>query len=207
MHFSYTTLNMLQTSSHGWLNKVMGIPQEDKVYFREGTEGHRIIQDHVSGRKVDPRLSYLDIHFPIVEKRDFDPDTKFSITVDGYQIIGFYDGLKPKGWLEIKLSSTPWRISQYVKSPQRWIYAYADPRLEVATLVTGSRNPDDWATQHLQVMEIPATEKDREKGLEFIRKGIEVFESGDFTGGLDDDGFCNDHRCLWGKNCQFRRPL
>lgn len=207
MHFSYSTLNMLRTSSHGWLNKVAGIEQEDKIYFREGKAGHRIIQDHVSGRKLDPRISYLDLHFPIVETRDFDPKTKFSFEVDGYEIIGFYDGLKPKQWLEIKLSSTTWTIGKYARSPQRWIYAYANPGLESAVLVTGSRNPDDWKQQHLQCMDVPATAHDREKGLEWMREGIKIFESGDFTGGLDEQGYCHDRNCNWGKNCMFRRPL
>lgn len=207
LHFSYSTLNMLQTNSHCWINKMLKIKQEDKSYFRAGHEGHKIIQDHVAGRKKDERINYLVDEFPITEAHDFDINCKFSIQVGGYEVIGYLDGDDPanKRFLEIKLSGTPWSMMKFKNSMQRKIYGLAKPDYTSSVLLTGSLNPNEWERNHLKRYPVPITQKDRDDAKAWILSGIAIFENGDFNGGLDEDGRCTDPRCPWGKSCHFKQ--
>lgn len=206
MHFSYSTLNMLRTHSHCWINKQMGIKPEQKWYFTAGTEGHDLIQKHVSNAKKDPRLEGLEEYFPIVEKRPFDPDCKFSFMFEGYEIIGFFDGknYETRHFLEIKLSGQPWSIGKFKRAVQRKIYAVAEPVFTHATLITGSLHPNEWKQTPPKVYTIENTDKDREEAKKWLSEGIEIFENGDFNGGLDESGRCTDPRCPWGNKCHFK---
>jgi len=205
IHFSYSSINLLYTASHNWINKQLGIKQEDKPYFTAGKHGHQIIQDHVSGKCKDARIDYIKDYFPIVERYDFDPQCKFSFDVDGYDFIGFFDGknYEDKKSLEIKLSGTPWTLKKFQDLMQRKIYSIAQPDFTEAILLTGSLKPDDWATTRLKRYAVELTERDRKDALEWIRGGLQIFESGDFSGGLTD-GVCLNPRCNWGSNCSFK---
>lgn len=207
LHFSYSSLNDLISCPHSWINKMMGIKKPDYGYFKEGKEGHRIIQDHIGGIKPYSKIEYLTERFSIVEEKEFDPRCKFEIFIDGYSIIGFLDARdeKEKKIGEIKLSSSPWSQGKFRSSPQRKIYALAHPECERSILITGSRNPDEWDTNKLIIRELQITKKDREEAEEWIKKGLQIFENGDFTGGLDENGRCIDPRCPYGNNCYARQ--
>ena len=206
IHFSYSTISDLMVCSHSWINRLMKKKKPWLEAFKLGKEGHRIIQDHIGGIKADPRLEYLTEKFSIVEKTDFDPATKFNIRVKGYSVIGYLDAHDPEGKKigEIKLSSSPWSQGKYRESPQRKIYALAFPQYTKGILITGQKEPEKWATDHLKVRELDLTAKDREEALAWLTKGIEIFEEGDFNGGLDEEGRCTDNRCPYGNNCHFR---
>jgi len=215
LHFSFSTLNNLMKCSHSWINKTMGIKVPHRDYFDKGKEGHRVIQDHVSGRKKDERIAWLTEEFPIVEKRDFDPDCKFDISIGGYSIIGFLDLQDPakKRYGEIKLSGVPWSLGKYKDSIQRKIYSLAFPQYKTGMLITGPFDPNQWKQREvegekmsdLKVMEWPLTEQDRKEATEWIKKGLAIFEAGDFNGGLDPDtGRCIDRGCPYMENCHFK---
>lgn len=206
IHFSYSTLNDLIICSHSWINKLKKIKKPWVEAFRDGKEGHRIIQDHIGGIKADPRIDYLTERFSIVEKTDFDPQCKFEIRVRGYLIIGYLDAHDPEeGKIgEIKLSNSPWSQGKYRESPQRKIYALAFPKYKRGILITGSRKPDEWSTDKLKVRELALTQQDRDEAIVWIEKGLAIFEEGDFNGGLDEEGRCTDNRCPYGNNCHFR---
>ena len=198
---------MLRTASHCWINKMMKIQPEQYDYFTAGKEGHRIIQDHVAGIKKDPRLAFLTEVFPIVERRDFDPDCKFKMEIRGYDFIGFYDGKDPayKRFLEIKLSSSPWTLGKFKDAIQRKIYALAEPTYTEAMLITGSLKPDEWIITKPKIMTVDLTKADRDEAMQWINEGIDIFENGDFNGGLDENGRCNLGRgCPWGDACHFK---
>ena len=204
---SYSTINMLYEASHNWINKQMGIKQEDKIWFTQGKEAHRIIQDHVSGRKKDPRLEHITFHFPIVEEEDFDERTKFIIKVnEEYQVRGYMDGfnLETKQMLEIKSSSTLWTAGKYATLMQRKVYALGRPDMVEGVLITCSRDPNKWAVEKPKTVIVQMTDADRAEAKEWIAKGIEIIEKGDFKGGLDEHGRCTNPRCLYGKNCLFK---
>lgn len=211
LHFSFSTLNMLRTCSHCWINKMMGIKAEQTTSMTEGKDGHKILQGHLSGQKKDDRLKWLEENFPIVETRDFDPLCKFDITVEGYSVIGYLDAQDPdrKRFGEIKLSSTPWSLKKFQDSPQRKIYSLAFPQYETAVLFTGSKNPDEWCKSdgskgQMFVFDVPCTQRDRDEAEQWIKEALKIFMDGDFNGGLDQEGRCVERYCPWGNNCHFK---
>lgn len=222
LHFSYSTLRMLKEYSHCWINKQLKIKPEERWYFTEGKDGHRIIQDHIGGIKKDPRLAFLEERFSQVEERDFDEKMKFTLNIDGYKIIGFADAKDPLGSPkrigEIKLSSTLWTIKKYQDSIQRKIYSLAFPDYPLSVLITGSRNPNEWCQwagipgesdplpkkNKFALFDVPNTEKDKKDAEKWIKEGLAIFEAGDFNGGLDENGRCISRDCPWGANCHFK---
>lgn len=212
IRLSYTSLNNLH-NGHEWLNKQMGIPLPDYPFLREGKEAHRIIQDHVSGKKKDKRLKHIEIEFPIVEEKDFDERCKFSFNIESqtgkYEIIGFIDGLdkKNKRFLEIKTSGKAWSMKKFRDSTQRKLYALADPTFKDAYIITGNKDPEAWDKDPLKLYSVSVTADDRAYAIDWILKGIEILEEGDFSGGLKD-GKCTG--CFWNMdrykdiaNCNF----
>lgn len=195
----------------------MGAVVPENIYLKEGKAGEIIITGHLSGKKADKRIEYLDLSFPIVEEKQFDDRLRFkkTITVDGieYLIQGFADGLNPKvsTRLEVKLSSTPWSLGRFEKSYQRKMYIWLDNgKYKTDYLITGLRDPNTWATQKLQVSRIQTTPKDGQDAFEWVMKGIErlknakeIMASGDKSTGLVD-GRCISPFCLYGVNCQFK---
>lgn len=211
MRLSYSSLNNIH-NGHEWLNKQMGIPVPDYPFLSEGKEAHRIIQDHISGKKKDPRLKHIEIEFPIVEEKDFDERCKFTFQVTPeYEIFGYIDGLDPKNkrFCEIKTSSTPWSMTKFRDAMQRKIYSFALLDYEEAYLITGKKDPEKWSNGDLpKVYSIKITQKDRDDAWAWIADGIAKLEAGDFSGGLDENGKCTG--CFWNMdrypelaNCHF----
>lgn len=215
MKLSYSSLNNIM-NGHEWLNKQLGIPVPNYPFLTEGKEAHRIIQGHVSGKKKDKRLAHIEIHFPIVEEKDFDERCKFSFNVtgkdEGYEIFGFIDGLDPdnKRFLEIKTSSTPWSMTKFRDAMQRKLYSLALLDYKEAYLITGKKDPEKWSNGDLpKVYSLKITKKDRDGAKAWIADAIARLEMGDFGGGLDDNGKCTG--CFWNMdryqdiaNCHFR---
>lgn len=212
LQLSYSTINMLYQASHNWLNKQMGLKPEDHDYYHQGKEAHRIIQDHVSNKKIDDRLLHINFLFPIVEEVDFDKRCKFEFPLEvtglknEYSMIGFMDGMnnEEKRILEIKISSVPWSVLKFQQLIQRKIYSLARPDLTETICITGLRDPEQWKTDKPKVFKIPNTDQDRKEAMGWILGGIKIIESGDFKGGLDENGKCTDPRCYYGVNCQFK---
>lgn len=219
MRLSYSSLNNLH-NGHEWLNKQMGIPVPDYPFLKDGEMAHRAIQNHVSGKQRHPSLTHIEIKFPLVEPDmdssnprywDLKEVTKFSfmLTPD-YEIFGYIDGLdkKNKRFLEIKTSSVDWSMKKFRDAMQRKVYAMALPDFEEAYLITGRKDPDAWSDQPPKLYSLKLTEKDRNDAHAWIVKGIEILESGDFSGGLDKEGRCTG--CFWNMsgyehlaNCHF----
>ena len=206
---SYSSLNILHTCRHNWINKTMGIPQEEKPFFEKGKQLHRIIQDHVARIKVDKDLKHILIEFPIVEQVDFDPRCKFTFrwpyAGETYDFIGFIDGLDPenKRFLEIKSGVKMWSVGQFQKAIQRKIYALARPDFQEAYLITCLSDLTEWKTTPPKLFKVPLTDQDRKDATDWINAGIEILNSGDFMTDLVN-GKCFDPYCYWGKNCQFK---
>jgi hypothetical protein len=217
IYLSYSSLNQLHNSSHEYLNKLLGAEVPEIIYLTEGKVGHRIIQAHVSGKKKDSRLSYLNITFPIVEERDFDDRLRFvkTLNLGGVEYIfqGFADGLNPylKQRLEIKLSSTPWSIGKFEKSYQRKLYVWFDKTYKDDYLITGPRDPNVWDKQKLELMHLSPTDKDVKDAEDWVMKGIALLKdiktaikNREKSSGLSQDGKCINRWCLYSYNCQFK---
>lgn len=206
---SFSTINncLQPENSHNWLNKQMGIQVPDNQYFRDGKRDHTIIQQHLSGKKIDPRLVHIDYTFPIVEEVDFDPRCEFFYPItNGFQIHGFCDALDPQNlrFAEIKTSGTMWTVGQFKRSIQLKIYALAHPQFKEAIGITALLDESQWDAVKPKVYKIPLTDRDRVEASKFILDGISVLQKGDFKGGLNEEGKCTDYRCYYGENCQFK---
>lgn len=206
---SYSTINncLQPTNSHNWINKQMGLKPEERPEWKLGTEGHRIIQQHLCGKVLHPALSNIKYTFPIVEEEDFDPRTKIVIKIsESIEVIGFIDAIDPDGKRigEIKLSSTPWMPKKYIDSYQRRIYALAFPEFTEAILFTGYKEPERWDKSPLKVYPIPLSDQDRKEAEAYIMDAVKLIEAGDFSGGLDSDGVCRNRYCYYGCNCSFK---
>jgi len=207
IRLSYSTVNncLQPENSHNWLNKMMGLVPEERLEWNEGKEGHKVVQLHLCGKKTDKRLSHIKYSFPIVEEKDFDERCKFEFQINNYQFIGYYDGLnrKDKRVVEIKLSSNPWSLMQFQNLIQRKIFSLANVWKETIC-ITGYRDMKLWKDNPLKYFTVPTTKKDEQDAANWILSGIEVLESGNFKGGLNEFGKCTDPRCYFGANCNFR---
>lgn len=209
VQLSYSTIaNCLQpNNSHNWISKQMGLKPQERPEWKQGTEGHRIIQAHVSREMLNKNLSHLDsFYFPVVERVDFDKNCKFWFEFSpGYSMIGYFDGInEPEHrMLEIKLAGEPWSIGKFNDLIQRKIYSIAKPTITELICITGLRDPELWGITPPKVYKVPMTENDRSAARTWIQNGINVLESGDFSGGLTD-GVCTDPRCYFGDNCSFK---
>ncbi len=225
VRLSYTSLSALH-NGHEWLNKQMGIKVPEYPFLKEGKDDHRILQDHVSGKKKHKHLSHIKKSFPIVEEVDFDERCKFSFRIKvgtalatvpidkikktEYEIIGFYDGRTEdySRTMEGKFSSTPWSPGKFKKDIQRKIYALSNERIKEQFIITGQRNLDRWKDEPPEIYKLKPTKQDKLDAIEWIMKGVKILEKGDFTGGLDKNGKCTD--CFWNMaryrdiaNCNF----
>lgn len=193
---SYSALNTLHEASHQWVNKQMGLKIPDYPFLAEGKHAHRLIQDHVSGKKKRQDLKHIKIRFPIVEEVDFDERCKFSFPMTSgkskYLMRGFYDG-RTKDYsriLEIKSSSTPWSMGKFRKAVQRKIYGLSNTKIKEAYLITCARNVDKWEKEPPKIYKVAYTPKDYSDAIKWITDGINILLKGDFTGGLDKKGKC-----------------
>ncbi len=178
IYLSYTTLNDLITCPHSWLCRQMGLSKKTFGFMTEGKEAHRIIQAHVSGKQLDPRLEKITVKFPIVEETDQDEKTHFEFAFNKkYGVHGYLDGLDLENGriLEIKTSSTPWSMNKFYQLMQWRIYALSNSVYKEAWFITTTRDLKKPNTFMLNI-----TEKDKEKALKYIQMGIDIIESGKF---------------------------
>lgn len=203
-------MRLLHECPHNYLNKINKIPQPESDALVEGKAAHRIMQDHVCGKKPHEDFEHIDLHFPIVEHFDFDPRCKFEVPFQEHTIIGFIDGLdkpvqyNPTRMLEGKFSSSPWSLNKYKNDPQRKIYGWAVRSLTEAYLITGKRRPEEWKTHKIKTARVPFVTKDYADAEEWMLFAINKIKNGDFLSDLVD-GICVNPRCYWGENCMFKK--
>ncbi len=205
---SYTTLNMLHTANHNWVNKMLGRIVPDRPEFRHGRLLHRIIQDHVSGIKTHPVLK-IPYTFDVVEVVDFDIKCKIKVRMSNkYEVIGYLDGFNTveNTSLEIKTGTKMWSLGQFQRSKQRCIYSLGKRELRENILITCNNYPCVWEHTPPKIYKIPVIQKDLDDAMTWIEQGIKIIEKGYFGGGLTD-GRCLDPRCYYGDNCFFKNNV
>ena len=73
MIISCSSLNSFYECPRSYLNKQLRLRTVEFDYFKYGKEGHKIVQEHISRKKLDDRLvDKLQYYFPIVEEKDYD---------------------------------------------------------------------------------------------------------------------------------------
>lgn len=198
---SYSTVKMLHEASHIWVNRMLGIPRVDYPWFQEGRRLHRIVQDHVSGKKTVKALSEFTDRFPLVEEVDFDPRMKFTMPYKGeYELFGFVDGMDKDSMrlLEIK-TGTMFSYQKFLRSMQRKLYQMAFMGYSVV-LFTCDHEVTPYKTYETK----PITAAEVQEVTRWIDEGIAIIESNVFTGGLDASGKCALRYCEQGDKCHFR---
>jgi len=212
---SYSSLAQVIKCPKSWLCKINGYETHDFKWFKEGKDIHAIIQEHVSGTKEHSFLTQCgitkDYHFPMVEEKDFDEKMKFTFEVvaDGVPFLmrGYLDGLNPeiKRGLEIKSGSALWSLGDFIKSPQRRIYALALD-LKDMLLITVKRDMNLWETdpkRSLKKYLVPTTELDKKSAMEFIKLGCHIILKSEYKAPENRNcfnciykGSCEDSLCL-----------
>lgn len=206
MKFSFSTLNMLLEHPHCWINRQSGVKKAEYDFFKEGRDGHHLIQQHVCGKALHPKLHHIEDRFDVVEEKDFDERTHFQFNHGEYVIHGYHDGrdTHTHRQLEIKLSANPWSILKFRDAAQRKVYALSEPDCVKQVLITGPRDPNKWSDRTVKRYVLDTTDKDRKDAIAWIEKALTVFENGDFLTDLED-GRCTDRYCLYGSNCLFKQ--
>lgn len=207
---SYTSISGLHEHPHYWLNRMMGAKMPEWEFFKAGKLGHRLVQDHVSGIKLDDRIKDFNYSFPMVEECDFDKKMNFRIQInEKYEVQGFFDGLNLEEAMSLEIKTGAiWSLGKFQKSFQRKIYALLKPDIKKQVMFTAPADPNKWAVEKPKIWTINPTQADRDEALAYILDGIAILESGVFTTDLveSSDGrfMCTDPRCLYGENCQFK---
>ena len=165
----------------------MGLEKSQPEFFKWGREKHRIVQDHVSGKKKDGRL-FVDgkdllPYFPVVEEVDFDPNLKFTSPIfwrdiPEYTLLGYMDGknVEEGNMLELKFSSKPWSGRRFNESMQWRFYALCNDWIKNVYLFTS-----DWDFVSPKLYYSEVQEEDKEMARTWIDGAISIIESGNFT--------------------------
>lgn len=190
---SYTTLSNLHISPHSYINKMMGIETPENEYMTKGKSVHQIIQDHFSGKKIDPRLSNWNFKFNKVEyhcRKEY----------GNYLLHGFLDAANfaTKEFLEIKSSSKPWSQSQFYNLIQAPYYALVSGLKKVVFLTC------DFDLKNIKIFTQEFSDRDLHKAQGWADEAIKIIESGEFRSDLDATAHCDNPRCPYGSNCWFR---
>lgn len=212
---SYSTLNDLYKWRHSWLNKLMGLPKRKYAPFEEGKEIHRVLLDHMGGIKLDERISKREkedkrFQLPkltVIEKVDFDPDTKRYIEIDDkYALVTFIDGSNlPELVVEIKSSNTAWTLGKFRDLMQRKIYSIAYPEAKRTVLVSSGRRLLMPGWQYtIKVFSTDHSKADKDEAMGWIKSGIAIIEKGDFEPDEKELELIKDpyNKC-WYENCPW----
>lgn len=217
VRLSYSTIKDLYEMPHTWFNKQMGLKTRELPVFAEGKAVQKVILEHISGKKIDPRIKaredlpvgdprHLKLPvFGVVEEKDFDPRLKIEFDVDEkYFIVGWPDALdkeiEPTLIGDVKAYNGGFGASNLRDSFQWKIYACAHPSARKVVYISAVRDLTDpnWADT-IKPVGIDIEEMHRAKALAWIRGGIRMIESGEY---LEDKPQERYRKCLY-IGCEF----
>jgi CRISPR/Cas system-associated exonuclease Cas4 (RecB family) len=187
---SYSTINNLYESPHSWINKQLGIEQPTSEAMAAGKVAHKILQDHVTGVKLDPRIP-LELSFKQAEYNCFAPYN------DKFSLYGFIDciSFNSKTFMEYKTSSSPWSQQKFDKLMQIPFYGLCT-NFRKAFMVTSTKDLTGFKTFYKVI-----TEDEINNVKKWIDGAIYIIEKGDFFTDLDENKKCKG--CNWGQSCYF----
>jgi len=188
---SYSSLYDLHISPHSWLNKQLGVVKETTPAMEKGKELHKLIQDHVAGKK-DTRLSAIEWEFPTAEfhcRKDWN---------EKYQLHAYLDGCNfaSKTFMEVKTGKNAWTQGRFNDLIQAPYYAFVS-NLHKCYFVTC-----DFDLKTIKTFYKEFTPDDLEKARKWAEDGIKILE-GDLKADLVD-GKCLLERCPYGNKCFFK---
>jgi CRISPR/Cas system-associated exonuclease Cas4 (RecB family) len=177
VRLSYSMMNELFLCPHTYINKINGLKRYTNQAMKDGTQVHRIIQEHVSGKTKNELLKDLPL-FEKVETKDLDEKMKVEFHIDDkYYFVGYVDGLDPKTgrMLEIK-SGKKWSIGDFNRLMQWRLYSYVLPHYKTVYMVNTPRKVEEWSEYNVNVYQKDVTEKDIEMAKKYIDKAIYTIE-------------------------------
>lgn len=176
IELSFTTMNALIHEPHTFLCKyVHGLETFRTPAQEQGSQSHRIVQDHVSGRAEHPGLAHLPF-FPHVERQDFDSLTKVHMPInEDFSFIGYVDGLNPQAgqFLEIKTGSR-WGLQRFLELAQWKLYAAALPDYREVVFVNCPGAPETWSRERVALFRHRIRPENREFARVFIEHAIGI---------------------------------
>jgi len=178
IRLSYSTINELFAEPHTYLNKIMGIPRHTSQAMEEGKSAHKIIQEHVSGKKLNPLLDKLP-QFGIVETMDRDSKTEIKYQInDKYYLIGYADGidLKTNSLLEVK-SGKKWTPLEFARLMQWRLYLLGLPDIKTVYLVNTPRLESDWNSDNIRIFKTTVVKNDIKNAKEYLQRAIYMIEN------------------------------
>jgi hypothetical protein len=176
IQLSYTTLNALIHEPHTFICRYqLNLPKFTTLFLERGKDLHRIVQDHVSGRKEHPALAHLP-YFPHVEQTEYDRmmEVRFPINEE-YSFHGFLDGMNPqtRQFLEIKTGSH-WSKDRFLRLVQWKLYAVARPAYTDVVFVNCPASERAWTPRSIAVYTHRITERDKAEAQAFIDHALDV---------------------------------
>ena len=201
IQLSFSTINscLQPSNSHCYINKMLGRKIPENEAMKKGKE----LQDYIKAHQKD----FPDLKGFQIGGSEMDKEMKVSILLKKgkYQLIGYIDGKRGENSnlevLEIKTSTKFWPISQFYNSPQIGLYSIMTGAKKIVAM-TALSDLSLWPMQPPKMYEIDVTKKMREKAEKWLLDAIELYERGDFTGGLED-GVCKGW-CNYGNNCFYK---
>jgi len=178
-NLSYSTMNAVINEPHVWLCKQMGLKTYQTNAMAEGKAAHRIIQDHVSGVKINEALAKKNLPtFSIVEEKEWDDRLKTTFEInDKYSFHGWLDGKEPErgDLLEIKTGKS-WSVGEFARLVQWKLYAVGEPKYKKIYFVNAPRDPEIWMPETIKIFAQDLTPEHAKAAQDFITKAIDIIE-------------------------------
>ncbi len=206
MILSYSFINNITQCPHIYLNKINENKNDPSTLpitssnMTKGRDTHEFVLSHLSGDKRQLLLEKLP-DLPIVEKFSFDKSIELrSPFSGGHELVGFVDA-RNADWskaADVK-SGKKWSAGDFNKLMQWRVYAYLQPKIEKFYLINTPFVEKDWKPEDVLVFSVDISDKDRNDGREFIKRGVEIMDNI----GEQELFYEGHHPFCWYPNCMY----
>jgi len=196
---SYSLINSIISCPHTYLNRLLGMKQITSSNMAKGIAAHDRIKNHLTGQAPHEKLTKLP-DFPIVERESFDPQIKIIKDLGKYEVVGYVD-FRTDDWKKVgdAKSGKKWSVGDFQRLMQWRVYSYLKPEIEKFYLVNVPFDQNAWNDTNVLIFNTDVTQSDRDKGKDFIDKGIYVIEH------IKDQElkYEGHHPACWYADCSF----
>lgn len=193
-------LNEIINCPHIYLNRVNKLPKHTSENMKKGSLTHDYLNDHFTGKNPNILLRNAPA-LPIVERESFDKQIEIRISYsDKYDLVCFVDA-RNEDWSIVAdfKSGKKWTLGDFARLDQWRVYCFANPAIKYFYLINVPFDPKDWNQDTVKIYNTDVTDQDRQKGKDFIEKGIKIIENiGDQE--LKYEGH---HPFCWYPTCTF----
>lgn len=193
-------LNEVINCPHIYLNRVNKLPKHTSENMKKGQLAHDYLNDHFTGKTINKLLSDVP-PLPIVERQSFDKQIEIRVSYSNkYDLVCFVDA-RSQDWSTVAdfKSGKRWTTGDFSRLEQWKLYCWANPLIKKFYLINVPFDPKDWNKENVMIYNTDVTDKDRQKGKEFIEKGIKIIEN------IADQvlNYEGHHPYCWYPDCTF----